>query len=162
MGGKGAAKVLEVVPSGISGDKNTAQKFAGVVIHCQEKGLLIRSWPPLMDGRIVLPEFAYLCALPSSPRFWGTGRRVDQQREMSASIGGYGFAIALESEASSQFISHELIIGRSLERQERCQKLSHALRPVRAMVTPREMEVEGHRVLKPRGPQPEEMRTADI
>jgi hypothetical protein len=91
-----------------------------MIIHCQQKGLLIRSWPPLVDGRVVLPKFAYLCALPSSPRFGGRSWRADQQREMRARVGGDRFAIALESETSGKFIGHELVIGRPLERQERC------------------------------------------
>ena len=46
---KEAAKMLEVIPGGVSGDKDGAQEFAGMVIHGQEQGLLFFGWPPLMD-----------------------------------------------------------------------------------------------------------------
>lgn len=54
---KEAAKMLEMIPSGVSGDKNRAQEFSRMIINRQEQGLLFFGWPPLVDGRIVLPEF---------------------------------------------------------------------------------------------------------
>ena len=54
---KEAAKVFEVVPSGVGRDKDRAQEFAGMVIHGQQEGLLFIGGPPLVDGGIVLPEF---------------------------------------------------------------------------------------------------------
>lgn len=53
---KEAAKMLEMIPRGVGGDKDPAEKFAGMIIDGQQQGLLIRGWPPLMDGRIVLPK----------------------------------------------------------------------------------------------------------
>ena len=73
MSGKGAAKVLEMVPSGIGGDEDSPHKLARMIVDRQEEGLLVRRRPPLVDRRIVLPEFAYLCAFPSPSRLgcWG-------------------------------------------------------------------------------------------
>src|ERR1051326_1039792 len=34
---KEAAKVLEMIPSGVGGDKNRAQEFAGMVVHRQQQ-----------------------------------------------------------------------------------------------------------------------------
>ena len=52
-----AAKMLEMIPGGVGGDKDRAEKFAGMIIDGQEQGLLFTGWPPLMDGGIVLPKF---------------------------------------------------------------------------------------------------------
>lgn len=54
---KEAAKMLEMIPSGVGGDKDRAQEHAGMIINGQEQGLLFLGGPPLVDGGIVLPEF---------------------------------------------------------------------------------------------------------
>lgn len=73
VSGKGTAEVLEMVPSGIGGHKDSPQKLARMIIDRQEQGLLVRCWPPLVDRRIVLPEFAHPCTFPSPsrPGYWG-------------------------------------------------------------------------------------------
>jgi len=52
---KEAAKVLEMIPGGVGGDKDRAQELAGMIIHGQQQGLLFLGGPPLVDGGIVLP-----------------------------------------------------------------------------------------------------------
>jgi len=52
-----AAKMLEMIPRGVGGDKDRAQKFSRMIVNGQEQGLLVIGWPPLVDGRIVLPQF---------------------------------------------------------------------------------------------------------
>ena len=52
-----AAEMLEVIPSGVRGDKDCPQEFARMIINRQEQGLFFFGWPPLVDGGIVLPEF---------------------------------------------------------------------------------------------------------
>jgi len=64
--GKSPAEVLEVVPSGVGGDKDGGQEFARVVIHRQQEGLLIGGGPPLMDGGIMLPEFTHTGPFPAA------------------------------------------------------------------------------------------------
>ena len=54
---KEAAKMLEMIPSGVGGDKDGAQEFAGMIIDGQQQGLLFMGGPPLVDGGIVLPKF---------------------------------------------------------------------------------------------------------
>ena len=55
-----------MVPGGIGGDEDGAQEFAGVVIDGQQEGLLVLGGPPLVDGGIVLPEFAHTGAFPAA------------------------------------------------------------------------------------------------
>lgn len=54
---KEAAKMLKMIPSGVGGDKDGAQEFAGMIIDGQQQGLLFIGRPPLVDGGIVLPQF---------------------------------------------------------------------------------------------------------
>lgn len=54
---KEAAKMLEMIPSGVGGDKDRAQEFAGMIINRQQQGLLFLGGPPLVDGGIMLPQF---------------------------------------------------------------------------------------------------------
>ncbi len=63
---KEAAKVLEMIPSGVGGDKDGAQEFAGMIIDGQQQSLLFIGGPPLVDGGIVLPEFAQTGAFPAA------------------------------------------------------------------------------------------------
>ena len=45
---KEAAKMFKVIPSGVGGDKDHAQEFAGMIIHGQQQGLLFLGGPTLM------------------------------------------------------------------------------------------------------------------
>lgn len=71
--GERAAKVLEVVPSGVGGDEDGGHEFAGMVIHGQQEGLLLLIRPPLVDGGIMLPEFAQASPFPAAAGL-GEGR----------------------------------------------------------------------------------------
>lgn len=54
---KEAAKMLEMIPSGVGGDKDRAQELAGMVIDGQQERLFFIGRPPLVNGGIVLPQF---------------------------------------------------------------------------------------------------------
>ena len=66
---KEPAKVLEVIPGGIGGNKDCTQKFSGMIIDGQQQGLLVGGWPPLVDGGIVLPEFVEAGTFPAAAGF---------------------------------------------------------------------------------------------
>jgi len=92
----------------------------------------------------------------------GGGRgRTAQEREVVAGISGDGFAVPLKSEAGGKFVSDELIVGWSLERQETFKELLDRGGPNGAMVAAGEVEGEGGRVLKPSGSQAKEVSTTD-
>jgi hypothetical protein len=71
-----------------------------VVIHGKQEGLFNFGGPPLVDGGVVLPQFAHAGSFPAAARLGGGRGHTDQEREVMAGVGGDGFAIALESEAS--------------------------------------------------------------
>jgi hypothetical protein len=87
---------------------------------------------------------------------------VDQKRKVSTGVGRDRFAVALKAKTTRQLIGDQLVIRRSLKRQEGLQELPHLLWPGGVMVAPGELQGEGGRVLKPKGAQAEEMRAADI
>ena len=66
---KETAKMLEMIPRRIGRDKDCAQQFSGMIIDGQQQGLLVRGRPPLVDGGIVLPEFAQRGAFPAAAGF---------------------------------------------------------------------------------------------
>lgn len=96
--GKSAAEVLEVVPSGVGGNKGGGQEFARVVIHRQQEGLLVGGGPPLVDGGVMLPQFAHTGPFPSAAGLGGGRGGTDQDREVMAGVSGDGFTVALEGE----------------------------------------------------------------
>ena len=80
---------------------------------------------------------------------------------MLAGVSGDGFAIPLEGEAGGQFVGDQLIVGRSLERQEALQELLDLGRPVGVMVAAGEVEGEGGWLLQPSGSQAKEVSPTD-
>src|SRR5437016_12576043 len=106
------------MPSGVGGYESGTHQFAGMVVHGEQEGLVVFSKPPLMDGGVMLPEFAQAGAFPATARLRLALGQGDQRREVGAGIGGNGSAVAMESETSGQFVSHELVVGRLLQRQE--------------------------------------------
>lgn len=131
---KEAAKMLEMIPSGVGGDKDGAQEFAGMIIDGQQQGLLFMGGPPLVDGGIVLPKFIDARAFPSTSGFGTRFRLADEIGKMCSGKGGHRLAMALETEAGFQFVSHQLEIGWLLEREELLDEGDGFRRPVGPMV----------------------------
>src|ERR1043165_1838760 len=151
-----------MVPSGVGGYESGTHELAGVVVHSEQEGLLVLSGPPLMDGGIVLPEFAQAGAFPATARLGLALGQGDQRREVGAGISGNGSAVAVEGETSGQFIGHELVVGRPLQRQEAFQKQIHVGGPVRPGRAAGELGSEGGGLTQPAGAQPIEVSTADV
>jgi len=76
------------VPSGIGANKGAGQVFAGMIIHGEQEGLFLLGRPPLVNGGIVLPEFADAGTLPAASGLGQGWRDVEQQREVLLRVGG--------------------------------------------------------------------------
>ena len=87
VGEKEAAKMFEMIPSGVGGDEDRAQEFAGMIINGQQQGLFFLGGPPLVDGGIVLPQFVEARAFPSSPGFGTRFRLADEIWKMASGEG---------------------------------------------------------------------------
>jgi hypothetical protein len=162
LAGKAAAEVLEMVPSGVGGDKGARHEFAGVIVHRQQEGLLVRRRPPLVNGGVVLPQLTQPGAFPAAAGLGSDRSCLHQLWKVLAGIGGDGFAVALEGKAGSQFVGHELIVGRSLEGQEGLQKRLHFGRPEFAVVATGALDRERVGMLQPGRTQSKEMRATDV
>ena len=95
---KEAAKMFEVIPGRIGGNKDCTQEFSGMVIHGQQEGLLLVGGPPLVDGGIVLPQFIDARAFPSTSGFGTRFRLADEAWKVGSGKGGHRLSVALKSE----------------------------------------------------------------
>jgi hypothetical protein len=159
---KESSKMFEVIPSGVGGDKDRAQEFAGMIIDREQKGLLFIGRPPLVDGRIVLPEFADAGAFPSSASFEARFGLVDKFWKACSGKGGHGLAVAFETKAGFKFIGYELKIRRFLQRQELLEEANGFGRPVRPMVTAGAFGGEEGAFLEETSAEPVKMGSANL
>jgi len=109
----------------------------------------------------VLPEFADAGALPAAAGLEAGRGGADQEWEVAAGVGGDGFTVAVEGEAGGQFVGDELVIGRSLQREEGLQELLDLVGPDGVMVAAGGSQGESGGVLEPGGPEAKEMRATD-
>jgi hypothetical protein len=159
---KEAAKMLEVIPSGVGGDKDCAQEFSRMIVNRQEQGLLFSGGPPLVDGGIVLPEFINAGAFPTPPGLGAWFGLADELGKMDSGKGGHRLPVAFETEAGCQFVGHELEVGRFLKRQERFEESDGLRRPLRPMVATRELGGEPSAFLEEAGAEPVKVSAADL
>ena len=136
---KETAKMLEMIPRGVGGDKDRAKKFAGMIIDGQQQGLLFSGRPPLVDGRIVLPKFIDAGAFPAAPGFGPRFGLADEIGKMGPGEGGHRLAMTLEAQTGCQFVSHELEVGRLVQREELLEEGHGLRRPVRPMIASGEL-----------------------
>lgn len=131
---KESSEMLEMIPSGVGGDKDRTQELAGMVIDGQQEGLLFLGRPPLMDGGIVLPEFIDARAFPATAGFGPRFGLSDEIGKMCSGEGGHRLPMAFKAEAGIQFVGQQLEVGRLLERDELFEEGNYFRRPVWPMV----------------------------
>jgi len=159
---KETAKMLEMIPRGVSGDKDGTEEFAGMIIDGQQQGLLFLGGPPLVDGRIVLPQFIDARAFPTPPGLGTRFRLADELWKMGSGEGGHRLAMAFETQASFQFVGHQLEVGRLLKRQELLEEGDGCWRPVRPMVAAGELGGEVGAFSEEAGAEPVKVGAADL
>jgi hypothetical protein len=137
---EGFAEVTEVVPGGVGRDEATSDIESGMVIDGEQKDLLGRSRPPLMNGTVVLPEFPDPGAPESSiaARFPESG--WDQIGEVSLAVRRDRRTGALECAQAQEFVADELEVGRVHAREEDFQKGVDVSGPASALIA-----AAGHR-----------------
>ena len=65
-----------------------------MVVHRQQEGLFIVGGPPLVDGGVVLPQFAQAGPFPAATGLGGGCGRTDQERKVTAGVSGDRFTVA--------------------------------------------------------------------
>ena len=159
---KEAAKMLEVIPGRVRGDKDSSQKFSGMVIDRQQQGLLGRRRPPLVDGGIVLPKFTEAGAFPPAAGLGARFRWANQVGKVGADKGGDGLAVALKTETGGQLIGDELKVGGLLQGDEILEKLADFWWPIRPVIPTGEVDTELGTVEQPPSSEPIKMSPADL
>jgi hypothetical protein len=159
---KETAKMFEVIPRCIGGDKDSTQEFSGMIVDREQKGLLVRRRPPLVDGGIVLPEFAEAGTFPATASFRTPFREADEVGKMRTDKSGDGFAVAFEAEADFQFIGGQLKIGRFLQWHKILEKSTGCWRPIGTVVSTGESGTESRAAAQPPGSESIKVSAADL
>jgi hypothetical protein len=133
-----------------------------MIIDRQEQRLFARGRPPLVDGGIVLPEFAQARAFPSAAGFGARFWPADEIGKMCADKSGDGFAMAFEAKADGQFIGGQLEVGRFLQRNEIPEELTSLRGPIGTVVATRKPGAQVRAVLYPAGAESVKVRQADV
>ena len=87
------------VPGCVGGNEGGPHELTGMIIHGEQEGLFLSSLPPLMDGRVVLPELVDVRSLPSASGLgvaWGQAYQVGKA---VACKRGNGLTMSLEAKA---------------------------------------------------------------
>jgi len=155
-------KVLEVVPGSVGGDEECAQEFARMVVNREQQGLLVSGGPPLMNGGIMLPEFADMRAFPSPPGFGVWLGLANEAGQVGSGKGGDRLTVALETEAAFQLIGHQLEVGRFLQGEKLLEEGDGCRRPLRPMAPTREFGGEIGAFLEEASAEPVKVGPADL
>ena len=67
---EGFAEVEEMCPSGVAGDESSGYVESGVVVQGDKESLFLGTGPPLVDGTIVLEEYAKSGATKAAIGTW--------------------------------------------------------------------------------------------
>ena len=129
-------------PSCVGGNKAGMEQFSRMIVDGQKEGLLFRGSPPLVNGRVVLPEFIEAGSFPAAAGLglaWPLGNEVG---EVGADKGGNRFTMAFKAKANIQFIGDELEIRWVLQRYEIFEELGGCRWPIWPMVAPGELGAE--------------------
>ena len=159
---EGFAEVLEVGPSGVAGDEAAGDVEAGVVVDGQEEGLFFGAGPPLVDGAVVLEEFAETGAAEAAvgARFFPDRR--DEVGQVGFDVGFDAGSGAFEAVEAQEFVGDELEVAWGLERDEFAQEGDGGLGPGGALVAAAGVEMECLTVLEPAGSKLVEAGFADM
>ncbi len=161
MGLEGFAEVEEVVPSRVGGDEAHGHVEAGMVVHGEQEGLLVRPWPPLVNGTVVLPKFADFGTAESSidtvlSRWCG-----DEVCEVSFDVGLNARTGASELAKAFEFVADKLVVGRVLHRQEALEEIVGFCWPETVVVASACLRAVGFATSQPSSPHAIKMGSAD-
>jgi hypothetical protein len=139
----------EVAPGGVTGDKDAAEDFPGMIVESQNECGIMFGEPPLVREGVVLPEFANGGALPAAARLGAAFERGHQRWELLPDIGGHGSAGTLETEPAFQFIGQQGKIQGLAVRQYLSQEQAGLVRPVRTVIPTGVAELKAFLVQQP-------------
>jgi hypothetical protein len=132
---EGFPEVFEMVPCRIGTHEATREVESRVIVGGEQKGLLGGGGPPLVDGAVVLPEFADVrtTEAPIDARF--AHRRGHEVRIVGLDVCLYRGTGANQTTEAHEFVGDELIVGRVLQWQKIFQKRFGFWGPLSASIT---------------------------
>jgi hypothetical protein len=148
---EGFAEVLEVGPGGVAGDEAAGDVEAGVVVEGEQEGLFFGAGPPLVDGAVVLEEFAEAGAAEAAVGAWFFWGRGNEEGQAGFDVGFDTGAGAFEAVEAQEFVGDELEVAGGLERDEFAQEGDGGLGPGAALVATAGVDVECLAVSEPEG-----------
>ena len=130
------AEVLEMVPSRIGSHKAAGEVKSRVIVGGEQEGLLGRCGPPLVNGAVVLPEFADVrtTKAPIDARF--ASRSGHEVPIVGLDVCLHRGAGANQTTEALKFVGDQLIVGRVLEWQKILQKCFGFSWPFSSPITP--------------------------
>ena len=159
---EGSAEMAEVIPSGVCPDKASGHDESRMIIDAQEQGLFGGVRPPLMDAAVVLPQLPRVRTAEATIGPHPAGRTRHQPGKVLFHIGLDAGPGTVKPAQPLQFIRHELIVRRVLQRQETLQKAMHLLWPHAVVVAATGPWMIAGFVAQPRGAQLIETAAADL
>jgi len=160
-GKKGGAEVLEMVPGGVRGNEAPGDIEARMVIDGEQEGLLPGGRPPLVDGAVVLPEFAGIGTAEAAISARLSRRGGDELGEVYFGVGFDSGAGAGKVEKPEQVIADKFVIGRVPSSQEGLEKSADVRRPRGVVVATAGRRLKRAFVFEPIGSQLVKARLAD-
>jgi hypothetical protein len=133
-----------------------------MIIDGQQQGLLGGGRPPLVDGRIVLPEFAEVSAFPATAGFGARCWLAEEVGKMHSDKSGDRLTLALETEAQGQFIGCQLKVGRFLQRDKSFEELTGFSGPIWPVTATGELGAELRAALQPARAEAVKVRPTDL
>lgn len=112
------SKVSEVVPGRVALHESTRDIETRAVIDGEEQGLLRRGRPPLMDGAVVLPEFADMGAAEPPVNAGLALRGGHEMGVVGLDVGFHRRTCSCEAAEPKEFVGDELVVGWGLEGKE--------------------------------------------
>ncbi len=155
------AKVQEVVPGRVGGDEAAREVQAGMVINGEQENLFGGGRPPLVNGAVVLPEFADGRATEAPVNTLLLWRGDDKMREVALDVSLGGGAGTFESAKAFHLIADKLVVGRVLKGQELLEEGMDPRGPEATAVPATCFGPVGLAVAKPVGSQPVQPGPAD-
>lgn len=132
---EGVSEVSEVTPGGVSGQEAPGDVVAAMIVEGEKKGLLLGAGPPLVDGAVVLPEFAEAGAAEAAMGAGFGSGLGDEVGKVGLGVGLDGGSGFVEVVKAHQLVADELVVGRVLQGEEVAQEGPDVLGP-RAVVVP--------------------------
>lgn len=129
MGFKGATEVAEVIPSGLGADEAARHIEARMVVDGEQEDLFGGCRPPLVNGTVVLIEFANAGTTKAPVDLFFAQRRRHEMGKVRFDMRFDAGSSAFEIAESVHFIRHELVVWRVLQREEVLEKGAHVFGP---------------------------------